>query len=80
MVVTRSNGNCCGRFCYYADVCDANGNIADGCNLSPKGDHEIQVVVTSSMRLVSLAAGGEDDFYDYFVYVGKDKVSTLRRR
>ena len=61
-------------------TCDANGNIADGCNLSPKGDHEIQVVVTSSMRLVSLAAGGEDDFYDYFVYVGKDKVSTLRRR
>lgn len=44
----------------------------------PEGDHEIQVVVTSSMRLVSLAAGGEDDFYDYFVYVGKDKATGKR--
>jgi len=44
----------------------------------PEGDHEIQVVVTSSMRLVSLAAGGEDEFYDYFVYVGKDKATGKR--
>ena len=29
----------------------------------PEGDSEITVVVTSSMRLVSLAAGGEDEFY-----------------
>lgn len=36
------------------------------------------MVVTSSMRLVSLAAGGEDEFYDYFVYVGKDKATGKR--
>jgi len=30
------------------------------------------------MRLVSLAAGGEDEFYDYFVYVGKDKATGKR--
>eukprot|EP00040_Diaphanoeca_grandis_P017906 m.94117 g.94117 ORF g.94117 m.94117 type:complete len:344 (+) comp26685_c0_seq1:107-1138(+) len=43
------------------------------------GDNDrIGIISFSPMRLISLAAGGENEFYNYFVFVGKDPTTQIR--